>query len=294
MPRSVLVRDGVLALAVAAALCVDGAVGEHAAGLTPLAVVLAVATSAPLVWRTRAPLVVLVLVTAGITACLLTFEPAEAAVLPGLLALYTVAAQGHRRRTLVVGGVMAVVVTALVVALSPHGVLSADAFFNVAVVLVALLVGDTVRSRRPTMAVILERAQREERLRIANHLTTSSPTTSWPSTSRPAWPPTSSTAVPSRPAGRCWRSSASPARRSRTCAARWAACARTAPRRSRPPRASARSATCRARPGGRDHVRLDSTGAERRVPAPVDVADTASSRRRSRTSSGTPTPAAPT
>jgi len=54
-----------------------------------LASVLAIVTCVPLAWRRRAPVVVLLLVAAGLLACLAAFRPTVAAIPVAMLALYT-------------------------------------------------------------------------------------------------------------------------------------------------------------------------------------------------------------
>jgi len=86
-----------------------------------LASVLAIVTCVPLAWRRRAPVVVLLLVAAGLLACLAAFRPTVAAIPVAMLALYTVGVLGDRRRSLVVGAGSAVFLVLVIAALEDSG-----------------------------------------------------------------------------------------------------------------------------------------------------------------------------
>jgi signal transduction histidine kinase len=175
--------DIAIALAAAAALIADGlrrADGSVSVGDGLLAVL----TAAPLIWRTRAPLTVLLLVMAGVIACIATFEPASAALFVVMIPLYTVAELGGRRRSLVVGAGTAVVIVAVLVAFESKGGIGSEDWQRLLLAAGALVVGDTVRARRALAAAARERTAREarereqdsrrrvaaERLRIAREL----------------------------------------------------------------------------------------------------------------------------
>jgi signal transduction histidine kinase len=174
-------RDVALAAAAAAALVVEGSL--RAKGISPAEGLLAVAAAAPLAWRRRAPVAALLGVEAGAIACVLAFRPVSSAVGMVVVALFTVAVLGHRRRSLALGAVTAL---ALV---GTTGVVDAFAeptkiALRLAIVVVALAVGDTVRTRRALRDAQRERVRREarereedgrrreadERLRIAREL----------------------------------------------------------------------------------------------------------------------------
>ena len=54
----------------------------------------------PLLWRHRAPLIVLALVVAGVFACMATLKPGWTVVAVSAVAIYSVALYGDRLRTL--------------------------------------------------------------------------------------------------------------------------------------------------------------------------------------------------
>jgi signal transduction histidine kinase len=167
----------------AAALVADGVRrGEAPVGVGACA--LAVLAAAPLIWRTRAPLTVLLLVMAGVIACVAVFEPADVAVFVVMVPLYTVAELGDRRRSLAVGAATAVVLAGVLLALKSGSVVGPEDWLRLVLAAGALVVGDTVRSRRALAAAELERVARQawereqdsrrrvsgERLRIAREL----------------------------------------------------------------------------------------------------------------------------
>lgn len=178
------VWDIVIAAVAAAALIVDG---SRRAGsvLPPGDWLLAAAACAPLAWRSRFPLAVLLAVMAGAIVCIAVFEPNDLVVGPLLVALYTVAERGRRRQSLVVAAFTAVVVVAVVTVFKSDGErLAADDALRLVVALGALVVGETVRTRRALAAAARDRVRREareredesrrrvasERLRIAREL----------------------------------------------------------------------------------------------------------------------------
>jgi signal transduction histidine kinase len=176
------VRDIALAAAAAAALIIEGTTRARG-GISPVEGLLAVAAAAPLAWRRRAPVAALLAVEAGAVACVLAFRPVSSALGMLVVALYTAALLGHRRRSLELGAVTALALvgtTGLVDAFAEPAKIVA----RLAVVVVALAVGDTVRTRRALREAERERARREarereqegrrreadERLRIAREL----------------------------------------------------------------------------------------------------------------------------
>jgi signal transduction histidine kinase len=153
--------DGVLALAGAAALIVNGLLRSHGAlpvGAYPLALL----TAAPLVFRRRAPLPTLFAVEAGAIACVLVFDPTWAAVGIVMVVLYSAALLGSRKTSLIAGAITAVglACTDLLVdgSLEPT-----RAALRLVLLLGALGLGDAVRSRRALRAAALEETRREER-----------------------------------------------------------------------------------------------------------------------------------
>lgn len=180
--RRVRSWDVALAAAGAAALIIEGQLRSSSA-LSPGAYVLAVAAAAPLVWRTRASLAALVGVEAGAVACAAVFHASWSASALVAVQLFTVALVGHRQRSLVVGALTAVVAVIAIV-LIDRSVELTGIGFRILLVIVSLVLGDTVRSRRALRAAARERAQREalqreqenrrrladERVRIAREL----------------------------------------------------------------------------------------------------------------------------
>jgi signal transduction histidine kinase len=145
---------------------------------------LAVLACAPLIWRERAPLTVLLLVMAGVIVCVAAFRPANVTVFVVMIPLYTVAVLGGRRRSLVVGAGTALVVVAVLVAFESSEAIGPKDLLRLVLAIGALVVGDTVRSRRALAAAERERSERQawereqesrrrvagERLRIAREL----------------------------------------------------------------------------------------------------------------------------
>lgn len=174
--------DVALAVAAAAALMVEGSF-RAAGGLWPGAYVLAVASAAPLAWRTRAPLAALAGVELGAVLCVVAFDAGWAATGIVIVELYTVARLGNRQRSLVVGGVTAIAVVIAIVVIEGSLELTAIGL-RLLFVFAALAVGDTARSRLALRAATRERAVRaarereeenlrraaEERVRIAREL----------------------------------------------------------------------------------------------------------------------------
>jgi signal transduction histidine kinase len=173
--------DVALALAAFVGLLADANLSWHASATAIAAVALAGATSLALVLRRRYPLGVLVVVAAGLLACLAVFHPNNAAVGVVMLAVYTVGLQGRRLRSLLVGAAMAPVVAAAVVITSDANFEPGPTLARLALLLAALAAGDARRGRRALTQAVAEESQREqeaaavhrfdeERLRLAHEL----------------------------------------------------------------------------------------------------------------------------
>nr|WP_306956104.1 histidine kinase [Streptomyces sp. B4I13] len=155
--------DALLALAtavLATAVALGGGDGErpHALGWTLL-----LATHVPLVWRRRAPLAALL----AVVACVVPYHVLDydhaAPVAATMVALYTVAASGTARRTLLTG-VAVLGVTLVANALTnPDGVLEVLRISGW--VIAVLFCGMSARYYRQYVAAIVERAERAERTR---------------------------------------------------------------------------------------------------------------------------------
>ena len=182
LSRRWLPPDVVLAAAAVAALLVEGNLRANG-GLSAGWYFLAIAAGAPLAWRTRAPLLALVAVEAGALASAAAFSAHWAALAVLLFQLYTVALLGDRQRSVLVAAFTAVAVAIAVLLIGDNTEVTAMAL-HVVLVLAAVAVGDTVRSRGALRAAARDRADRElrereqatrrraeaERLRIAREL----------------------------------------------------------------------------------------------------------------------------
>jgi signal transduction histidine kinase len=156
--------DVAWALAAFVSLLADPGLGWDGGHLNAAAVVLAGATSLPLVVRRRYPLGVLIAVTAGLLACLAVFHPNIAAVGIIMFALYTVGLQGRRLRSLLVAAAMAPLVTVAVLITSKAGLEVGASLARLALLLAALAAGD---ARRGRLALLQARAAETERRREA-------------------------------------------------------------------------------------------------------------------------------
>jgi signal transduction histidine kinase len=155
--------DGALALAAMAALILDGVLSSDGA-LPAAAYPLAVLAGAPLAFRRRAPLAALFAVEAGAIACVAVFRPTWAAIAIVMVALFTAALLGDRRRSLIAGAVTGAALVGATLVLDDSIELTSAAV-RLLLLLAALALGDTVRSRRALRAAALEKAQRDERER---------------------------------------------------------------------------------------------------------------------------------
>ena len=167
--RQARVGDVLLAVAATAALIADGMVRRHGGALPVGGYVLAVAACLPLIWRRDAPLLVLLLVFAGVLACLPVIQPYNTAVFVVMVPLYTVAVLGGRRRSLVVGAVTAVVLVGVILLVQEDEGFVGSTLLRLVLALGALVVGDLVRSRRALAAAMREDQAREAREREAEN-----------------------------------------------------------------------------------------------------------------------------
>ena len=152
-----------------------------------LAVLLALVTCLPWLWRERYPIHTLVVNGAGLIASILALHAYDWASATAIVLLFFVAFDGDRRRSLVVGVATAVILAGVLAALIPVLERSDDlsgAGTRVLAALGALVVGDLIRSRVALRAAEHERTQRElaelrdradrqataERLQIAREL----------------------------------------------------------------------------------------------------------------------------
>lgn len=160
-------RDMLLALVAFVALLVDPIFEHDPSAITPLAALLALATSLPLTVRRRYPLGVLAVVVPLVLVCLAVFHPSRAAVGVVMLLVFTVGLEGGRSRSLVVGGLMAPVVAGAVLLTGRQGT-AADVIAFSSLVLGALLAGEALRARQALARTIADDAARQ-RVALAQH-----------------------------------------------------------------------------------------------------------------------------
>ena len=152
--------DLLLALAAFVALLVDPVFGDRSDQVTPLAALLAFTAAIPLTCRRLFPLGVLAVEVPALLLCLAVFHPVRAAVAIVMLGVFTVADTGGRIRSLIVGALMAPVVTVAVFVTSKKPG-TGDVIAYLALVLGALVAGDAVRGRRRIQALIEDEIDRE-------------------------------------------------------------------------------------------------------------------------------------
>jgi len=162
-----------IALAGAAALVGDAI--YRGSGAIAFAIPLALLACAPLAWSARAPLPALLATTAGLLVCLAVFQPYDTAIFVLAVPLFSVASLGDRRRSVIVGAATAAFVVVVVVVIADN--VAINTAIRLGVVFAAVVLGDTVRSRRELRIAKREEREQEslrriadERLRIARDL----------------------------------------------------------------------------------------------------------------------------
>ena len=121
----------------------------------------------PLAFRRRAPLVVLAVLAVALPIYLLAEDPPPFFVAPVMVALYSAAAWGSRRRTLVILAVLVPYLALLVFALpaeADDGFI-AELLDRIAQLSLALALGEVVRTQRAYVAAVRDRADRAARMR---------------------------------------------------------------------------------------------------------------------------------
>ena len=156
--------DVALALLAFIGLLVDRVVSPGTGNVTPLDVVLSLLASLPLVLRRRFPLGVLAAVVPLLLVCLAVFHPNRAAVGVVMLMAFTVAVEGGRVRSLIVGALMAPVVTVGVL-LSARRPSAADVVAYFSLVFGALFAGEALRARQALERTVAEEAARQREAR---------------------------------------------------------------------------------------------------------------------------------
>jgi signal transduction histidine kinase len=153
-----------IALAGAAALVGDAL--YRGSGSVAIAIPLALIACLPLAWSRQKPLTTLLASTAGLIVCLAVFHPYHSAIFVLAAALYNVASLGDRRRSLIVGAATAAFVVAVIVVIADN--VAINTAIRLGVVFAALVLGDTVRSRRELREARREEREQENRRRVAD------------------------------------------------------------------------------------------------------------------------------
>jgi signal transduction histidine kinase len=172
--------DLILVPAAFVALLVDPLLLHKITEVTPAMGALAFLTALPLAARRRFPLGVLAIELPLLMVCLVVFHPNRAAVGITMLLLFTVGLEGRRSRSLVLGALMAAIVTAAVF-ITGQRTGPTDVIAYSAPVLGALLAGEALRARQALQHALAEEAAHareaaaqhrfdEERLALAHEL----------------------------------------------------------------------------------------------------------------------------
>jgi signal transduction histidine kinase len=156
-------RELPLVVGLLALLLAEGQWSSAGQGLSPAGVAAAVGIVLPLLWRHRAPHTVLALVVVGVFACLATLKPSWSVLLPSAVAIYTVALHGNRLRSLAAAGCVVGVTVVVMAVFSDDGVFKAETAARLGFLLLALVVGDAIRSRQAVLQAALEREAEGER-----------------------------------------------------------------------------------------------------------------------------------
>src|SRR5258708_35134117 len=133
-----------IALAGAAALVGDAL--YRGSGSVAIAIPLAVIACIPRAWSSQKPWTSLLASTTALLVCLAVFQPYHAAIFVLAVALYNVASLGDRRRSLMVGAATAAFVVVVIVVIADN--VAVNTAIRLGVVFAALVLGETVRSRR--------------------------------------------------------------------------------------------------------------------------------------------------
>ncbi len=164
-----VVIDVAIAVVAAAGLLLDPLFDNGLRPLPPSAYGLAVVTAAPLLARRRAPLAVLATVVPLLLVCLAVFHPDRAAVGIVMLLAFTVALEGHRARSLVVGALMAPVVAAGFLVTRPSDGVALKLLTYLSLILGSLAAGEALRARRALARALREEAEREREAQVQHH-----------------------------------------------------------------------------------------------------------------------------
>src|SRR3954453_6488247 len=153
-----------IALVAAAALVGDAL--YRGSGSVAIAIPLALIACLPLAWSSQKPLTALIATTAGLIVCLAAFQPYHTAIFVLAAALFNVATLGDRRRSLIVGAATAAFVVVVIVVIADN--VAINTAIRLGVVFAALVLGDTVRSRRELRDARREEREQENRRRVSD------------------------------------------------------------------------------------------------------------------------------
>ena len=159
-------RPWEILIALAGATTLVGDALYRGSGSVALAIPLALIACLPIAWSSQEPLTALLATTAGLVVCLAVFQPYHSAIFVLAVALYNVAALGDRRRSLIVGAATAAFVVVVIVVIADN--VAVNTAIRLGVVFAALVLGDTVRSRRQLREARREEREQEGRRRVAD------------------------------------------------------------------------------------------------------------------------------
>jgi signal transduction histidine kinase len=176
--RAAVVLDWLPVVAVPPILILDAAVSSYGRPITALNVAAAFAGCLPLALRRRVAFPLLApLLTAGIVLVLWRLHPASTVVVIPMIALFELALNGDRRRSLWMGVGTVPCVVVSVVPFANSSDLAQIVVSNLALCVLAIAAGDVVRSRKLSASRLIEAREQEtlrrvgeERLRIAREV----------------------------------------------------------------------------------------------------------------------------
>lgn len=167
------VWDAAACVVLFVALLIDAELCPEAKGINAPGVVAAVVATAPLFWRRRHPMAVLPVVVIGIFALAPTMKPIDVMPFPAMLALYSIARYGNRRRATLTA-LATLPFPALGMLLYGGSVTGTKYLLYLVLITAAIVVGDAVRTKHDYREKVdaehvaeADRRVAEERVRIA-------------------------------------------------------------------------------------------------------------------------------
>lgn len=139
--------DATIAAACFVGMLIEAGVSSERSASFAVAVPLAFLATAPLAWRRRAPIATLLLLVPGLIAFLVFIGPADAATATAMIALYTVAERGDRRRSIMIAAIAAIFLGGLIWVLASGDELGVKAL-RLLLLLSPIALGEIVRTRR--------------------------------------------------------------------------------------------------------------------------------------------------